>query len=65
MNPQNDDLASAWMGGGNNPKPPRHPDDGQPAIPYTEQDDTYWRIVDLYGEQEEAKVRMRRGRRIG
>lgn len=62
MNPQNDDLASAWLGGGNNPKPPRHPAE-EPSVPYTEQDDTYYRIVDIWGEQEEAKIRMRRGRR--
>ena len=63
MNPQNDDLATSWMGGGNNPKPPRH-EDSEPAVPYTEQDDNYWRIVDIYGDQEEAKTRMRRGRKV-
>ena len=63
MNPQNDDLATSWMGGGNNPKPPRHPDNDEPAVPYTEQDDNYYRCVDLYGDQHEAKTRMWRGRK--
>jgi len=59
---QNDDLSSAWVTGGSNPKQPRHVD-SEPAVPYSELDENYWRVVDIYGEQEEAKTRMRRGRK--
>jgi hypothetical protein len=62
MRPQNDDLSSAWITGGNNPKRPR-PEDNEPTITYTEADENYYRVVDIYGDQHEAKNRMRRGRK--
>lgn len=61
-NPHNDSLNTSWLGPQNNPKSqPREADEA--AIPYEQQDENYWRVVDIYGEQEERKTRMRRGRR--
>jgi len=62
MNPHNDTLDASWLGGHNNPKPqPREANEAM--IPYEEQDDNHWRVLNIYGDQDEPKPRMRRGRR--
>jgi len=62
MNPHNDTLDASWLGGNNNPKRQLREAD-EAAIPYEEQDENHWRVQEIYGDQDELKPRMRRGRK--
>lgn len=57
-NPYSDDLGSPHLGGGQHRKPKR--EDDATATPYTDVDDTYWRIKNIWHDEDETTERNKK-----